>query len=86
MTRETCDEVWASTISLLCFDGHVLELFGHSDAQRFHVAYRPRIEVADGKAPRCTIRTDRGSSSFSCDPERVEEVRAFAARLAAAIG
>ncbi|PZF84357.1 hypothetical protein [Jiangella anatolica] len=83
----TCDEVWADDSTVLCNDGHVLEIFGRVDGRRFHlVLQRPKIEVIERKrSTRVVITAIHSSSAFDCDPARADDVRAFAARLAAAL-
>jgi hypothetical protein len=83
----TYDEVWADETILLCNDGHVLEIFGFTDAHRFHLAMdRPRVELIERKrSTRVVIEATRGGSAFDCDPARVGDVRAFATRLAEAV-
>lgn len=83
----TCDEVLADDNTVLCNDGHVLEIFGRVDGRRFHLALqRPRIEVIERKrSTRVVITATNSSSAFDCEPARADDVRAFAARLAAAV-
>lgn len=75
----SCQEVWATESNLLCFDGHVLEVFGLVDNHRFHVAMGLKIEVSEGRHPRCKIMPKRGPTlSIFCDRDRIEALRDFA--------
>lgn len=75
----SCDEVWVSKTVLLCFDGHVLEVFGLLDTHRFNVAMGLEIDVLEGRSPKCKIKAKLGPSmTVYCDRDRLEELRAFA--------
>ncbi|PJJ62306.1 hypothetical protein [Compostimonas suwonensis] len=56
-------DVWASPSVLVSFDGRVLEVFGFADAQRFHIAFLPRI-VFVGKS-RMSIRPQGGGGQYT---------------------
>ncbi|MDX3612196.1 hypothetical protein OG920_05490 [Streptomyces europaeiscabiei] len=78
-------EVLANDTTLLTFDGRVLELFGFGDAHRLHIWQEPRLEFGTGRKPRTEIVIERPGvhrHSFPYDPERLDALRAFAARLA----
>ncbi|MFD6140197.1 hypothetical protein [Promicromonospora sp. NPDC060271] len=83
----TYDEVWADGTTLLCNDGHVLEIFGFTDTHRDHLAMdRPRIEIEERRrSTKVVVRTTRRSSTFDVDPGQVDAVRAFATRLDEAV-
>lgn len=83
----TYDEVWASDATLLCNDGHVLEIFGFTDAHRYHLGmHRPRIEIEERKrSTKVAVKTTGGSHTFDVDPAQVGAVRAFATRLDEAV-
>jgi len=76
------DEVWASESTLIAFDGRVLEVFGLTDAQRMHIAFRPTITVGSKLV---TIKPTSGARlSFFYDSARADDIAAFAARVHAA--
>lgn len=81
------DEVWAADTTLLCNDGHVLEIFGFTDTHRDHLAmHRPRIEIEERRrSTKVVVKTTRGSHTFDGDPAQVDAVRAFATRLDEAV-
>jgi hypothetical protein len=83
----TYDEVWADDTILLCNDGHVLEIFGFTDAHRYHLAmHRPRIEIEERKrSTKVVVRASRFTSTFDVVPAQVDAVRAFATRLDEAV-
>ncbi len=75
-------EVWANPTTLLMLDGRVLEVFGLTDAQRFHLAFRPVLRRG-GKL--ITITPEQGPRlSFFYDPENADRLDAFARVLEAA--
>jgi hypothetical protein len=83
----TYDEVWADDVILLCNDGHVLEIFGFTDAHRYHLAMHcPRIEIEERKrSTKVVVKATRGGSTFDVEPAQVDAVRAFASRLDEAV-
>jgi hypothetical protein len=83
----TYDEVWADGTILLCNDGHVLEIFGFTDAHRFHLGmHRPRIEIEERKrSTKVVVKATRGGATVDLDPAQVDAVRAFATRLDEAV-
>lgn len=82
----TYDEVWADGL-LLCNDGHALEIFGFTDAHRYHLGMdRPRIEIEERKrSTKVVIKGTRHTSTFDVEPAQVDAVRAFATRLDEAV-
>lgn len=70
----TYDEVGVDDKILLCNDGHVLEIFGFTDAHRYHLALdRPRIEIEERKrSTKVVVRTTRASSTFDVDPAQLD--------------
>ena len=68
-------DVWMDGGSLLTFDVRVLEIFGFTDAHRFHIAYSPRIELGENpsnpkKQPHLMIQSARGYFGSAFDPSR----------------
>ena len=79
-------DVWRDANFLLTFDGRVLEIFGLSDAHRFHIAYSPRIELGENppnpkKQPHLTIQSARGSFGSAFDPSCRAGLERLDARL-----
>ncbi|MFC4627474.1 hypothetical protein ACFO6V_04455 [Promicromonospora alba] len=83
----TYDEVWADDTILLCNDGHVLEIFGFTDAHRYHLGmHRPRIEIEERKrSTKVVVKTTGGGHTFDVGPAQLDAVRAFATRLDEAV-
>lgn len=79
-------ELRASESIVVGFDGRVLEVFGFIDVYRIHLAFQPRMEIVEGKRPRLRIvPTAGGTLRCGLDPDRVDEARDCARRLAAAL-
>ncbi|MFF7332497.1 hypothetical protein ACIQU5_03175 [Streptomyces sp. NPDC090306] len=73
---------------MLCFDGRVLEVFGFTDASRFHVWERPRIEIGEGRRFRRFTIVTRGGRRHPLlyDAERLADLRALGEHLARIAG
>lgn len=82
-------DAWELRVSesvLISFDGRVLEVFGFIDVYRIHLAFQPRMEIVEGKRLRLRIvPTAGGTLRCGLDPDRVDEARDCARRLAAAL-
>lgn len=75
-------EVWANPTTLLTLDGRVLEVFGFTDAQRFHLAFRPVLQRSKKLV---TIKPESGPQlSFFYDRENADRLDAFGRLLEAA--
>ena len=75
-------EVWASGTTLLSFDGRVLEVFGVSEVQRFHIGLRPVVTV--GKKLVTIYPKAGGQFAFFYDKERAQAITDFADHVHAA--
>jgi hypothetical protein len=74
----------ASGSALLTFDGRVLEVFGFTDAARYHVWEEPRLDFGSGRRPRrftITTRNGRRHTLFY-DAEHLPGLRALGGHLA----
>jgi hypothetical protein len=69
--------------TIISFDGRIIEVFGYSEAHRYHAAQRPRMSVGKRMA---SIEPQGGAKwSFFYDRDRREVLEAFAERVNAAI-
>ncbi|MFF3123641.1 hypothetical protein ACFVRD_15005 [Streptomyces sp. NPDC057908] len=83
MTPTPFHEAPATDSVLLSFDGRVLEVFGYTDAARYHIWEEPRLEFRPGRSRRLTITTKHGRRhSIPYDPHRLVGLQALADRLA----
>lgn len=72
-----------SDTHLLTFDGTVLELFGYTDAHRYHIWQQPTFEFTQGRMPRMVIRlAGGGNHSLLYDRSRLEGLQTVAAEVA----
>lgn len=69
---------------MLSFDGRVLEVFGFTDAARFHVWERPRIEIGGGRRFRRFTIVTRGGRRHPVlyEEKYLSGLRSLAAHLA----
>ncbi|MGK9149300.1 hypothetical protein KXS11_16820 [Plantibacter flavus] len=78
-------EVWASPTVLMTFDGRVLEVFGFTDANRFHLAFSPVVTFSEKRAWMSVKMDVSGTLTFPYDAARRPELDGFAAIVAAAV-